>query len=104
MFGSNKPTTDLHEIIVITYFFIHRVAMESRDEWWVEIEENDKRFERKCHPSCVDCDNSCEYFWYLARHGTSTWCKKQQDTSEAAGAADEDKGDFCLDAILTSCG
>ena len=85
-----------------------RVAMESPDEWWVEIEENDKRFEFKCHPSCVDCDNSCEHFWYLARHGTSTWCKsfgkKRQETSEAAEPADEDNGDYFFDVMLTSCG
>ena len=85
-----------------------RVAMESPDEWWVEIEENDKRVESKCHPSCVDCYNSCEQFWYLARHGTSTWCKrlgkKRQETSEAAEPADEDNGDCFFDVMLTSCG
>ena len=52
----------------------------------------------------IDCNKSCEHFWYLARHGTSTWCKKQQETSEASEAADGDEGDCCLDAILMSCG
>ena len=80
--------------------------MDSSNDWWVDIEANDKRFECECHPSCVNCKVSCDNFWYLATHGYNTWCKspckKQRLTSEVA---DNESGDCCcFDAMLTSCG